>query len=100
MEIISRKDAAALNMPKFFTGIACKKCDQVCERYVSNHRCVNCQHQRNIRNRSRVIDRRAEAARRSGRKVYAPPTADVVAMRLRLECGARLIHGRCHSGGM
>lgn len=42
MKIISRKDARALNLPRFYTGEPCIKAGHIHQRYTVNGGCVAC----------------------------------------------------------
>jgi hypothetical protein len=41
MDIISRPEAKALGLKRYFTGVPCRR-EHICERYVSTKHCVTC----------------------------------------------------------
>lgn len=47
MQVISRSEAKALGLKRFFTGKPCKR-GHIAERYVFNHCCVACSHVANM----------------------------------------------------
>lgn len=44
MQIITRKEARALDLKKYFTGKPCGTCGKIAERHVRNGNCVACGH--------------------------------------------------------
>jgi hypothetical protein len=41
-KLITRKEAIQLRLTRYYTGVTCKKCGTVCERYVKSGSCVEC----------------------------------------------------------
>lgn len=41
-KVITRKEAIQLKLMRYFTGIACKRCGTVCERYTKSGSCAEC----------------------------------------------------------
>jgi hypothetical protein len=61
MPVITRGQAIAAGLPRFFTGLACEA-GHICERYVAGGRCVQCkaikQQQYRAANAGRVLEQR------------------------------------------
>ena len=41
-KLITRQEAIKLKLMRYFTGVTCKRCGTVCERYVKSGSCVEC----------------------------------------------------------
>lgn len=72
-EIISRKEAMALGLKRYFTGGACSH-GHTAERYVSGRKCVTCGHAGFKKTRAASLDeyRRKERERRASRQARDP----------------------------
>lgn len=55
-QVISRKDARARGLRRYFTGKPCKQ-GHLCERFVLNGDCTDCNKQKQVRQRQRNVER-------------------------------------------
>lgn len=72
-ETITRKDAVAKGLPRYFTGIACSK-GHVAERYTKNETCCECANATanatKAKDRKKYVQSSVEWARRNPDKAY------------------------------
>jgi hypothetical protein len=66
-DIISRDEAKALGLPRFFTGKPCKR-GHVAERGVSSHKCMECERARALAWRAANLEKAREKERERARK--------------------------------
>src|SRR5436305_910499 len=72
MQIVTLKEAKALGLTRYYTGVVCKY-GHDSERMVSNHRCVECLRQYDRTNQRRMEQNRARALRHHYEKYGSDP---------------------------
>jgi hypothetical protein len=69
--ILSREEARALGLKRFFTGEPCSKHGHIAERFVCNGMCLKCSSEQSAKNRAANLEKVRERDREHARKYRA-----------------------------
>lgn len=77
MNIITRTQAFAEGLNKYFTGVPCHR-GHIAERYVKNHRCVQCQRDDSARHRAETMPPTGYKRGRPRKGEVRPPSINAI----------------------